>query len=416
LDSSPTQQPRNCSSVSAYFHIVCVVAGTGTLGLPYAMAQGGWISVLFFFIAAAMSTYTAKLLIECLYHKPGKRLDEFPDIGEAAFGLLGRYFTKIFHSSVSLSCGCIYILLTGHNTYLFLKDFSIEPISERMWILLAGVAVISAFSILKTMKEVALLSAFGTIATMICVAIVAIVGGIDYSKEVTHADTVIFNRSTFSMAIATIAFSYGGNVIYPHVEATMRNPRAWNKTVFYAVLSITIMYVTIGCTGYLFYGDKARSPIMDSLPKGNLLTYIAYIFITLHVAFAAPVYLCSFCLEQERWLKIDLAHLTPTKEFLYRVILRGGVGATLTLVAMFVPHFSALCGLFGAVSNCIVVFLVPVGCHYKLFGYQNRPLYHHLFCALILIAGFYGLIFGTWAAFQDLELSIKKAAEAAVKN
>lgn len=31
------------SSFLAYFNIVCVVAGTGALGLPYALRQGGWI-------------------------------------------------------------------------------------------------------------------------------------------------------------------------------------------------------------------------------------------------------------------------------------------------------------------------------------------------------------------------------------
>lgn len=31
------------SSFLAYFNVVCVVAGTGALGLPYALKQGGWI-------------------------------------------------------------------------------------------------------------------------------------------------------------------------------------------------------------------------------------------------------------------------------------------------------------------------------------------------------------------------------------
>lgn len=31
------------SSFLAYFNVVCVVAGTGALGLPFALKQGGWI-------------------------------------------------------------------------------------------------------------------------------------------------------------------------------------------------------------------------------------------------------------------------------------------------------------------------------------------------------------------------------------
>lgn len=33
------------SSFTAFFSVVCVVAGTGALGLPYGLAQGGWIGL-----------------------------------------------------------------------------------------------------------------------------------------------------------------------------------------------------------------------------------------------------------------------------------------------------------------------------------------------------------------------------------
>jgi amino acid permease len=36
---------KQASSFTAFFSVVCVVAGTGALGLPYALAQGGWIGL-----------------------------------------------------------------------------------------------------------------------------------------------------------------------------------------------------------------------------------------------------------------------------------------------------------------------------------------------------------------------------------
>jgi amino acid permease len=35
--------------------VVCVVAGTGTLGMPYAFALGGWIGILILFLSWTMS-------------------------------------------------------------------------------------------------------------------------------------------------------------------------------------------------------------------------------------------------------------------------------------------------------------------------------------------------------------------------
>lgn len=77
----------NGSWSTAYFNVVCVVAGTGTLGLPKAFATGGWLGILILFLAWGMSVYSGIVLIECLYHKPGERLHDFKQIGKAAFGM-----------------------------------------------------------------------------------------------------------------------------------------------------------------------------------------------------------------------------------------------------------------------------------------------------------------------------------------
>lgn len=47
------------SSFLAYFNVVCVVAGTGALGLPYSLRQGGWIGKqpLFIILTSANSFF-----------------------------------------------------------------------------------------------------------------------------------------------------------------------------------------------------------------------------------------------------------------------------------------------------------------------------------------------------------------------
>ena len=44
--------------------------GTGTLGIPYAVMQGGYLSLGAIILIAVISNYTGKLIIECLYDKP----------------------------------------------------------------------------------------------------------------------------------------------------------------------------------------------------------------------------------------------------------------------------------------------------------------------------------------------------------
>lgn len=57
---------KGASSAYAYYNVVCVIAGTGTLGLPHALAQGGWIGIFILVLALLMSTVILFLFRGCL--------------------------------------------------------------------------------------------------------------------------------------------------------------------------------------------------------------------------------------------------------------------------------------------------------------------------------------------------------------
>lgn len=65
----------------------------GLLSTPYAVKQGGWISLSVLFIFAGISCYTGILLKRCLDSSPG--LQTYPDIGQAAFGAPGRLMIAV---------------------------------------------------------------------------------------------------------------------------------------------------------------------------------------------------------------------------------------------------------------------------------------------------------------------------------
>ncbi|KXN74026.1 hypothetical protein CONCODRAFT_83148 [Conidiobolus coronatus NRRL 28638] len=380
------------SSFGAYFNVVCVIAGTGTLGLSHAIQQGGWISIIFFLITALIAVYTGKLLIECLYVNPDKRLEEFPDIGRAAFGTFGFYFVKIFHYSISLSASCLYILLTGRNCFLIASENG-SDISQPVWTVIAGIVVLIPVICLKTLKEVAFIAAVGVLSTLVVIVVVLVGGIIDMPANLHQTHSVV-NGSGFPLALATIAFSYGGNVVYPHVEATMQNPKNWTKVLMFAMLTITVMYFLVAISGYYVYGDSTVSPILENLPQGAI-RLTGLVSITLHVIMAAPIYVCSFSLEQENILKIDTKHMGPKKEFFCRAVLRTFIVAILTVIAIYIPFFSDLMSLVGAVANCMTIFIIPTVCHYKLFGFKNRPKWEYVWTLIVIGLGLFGLIMGT---------------------
>lgn len=65
-----------------------VLCGVGILSTPYALKEGGWLGLSILLIFAVLSFYTGMLLRDCLDSEPG--LETYPDIGQAAFGTVGR--------------------------------------------------------------------------------------------------------------------------------------------------------------------------------------------------------------------------------------------------------------------------------------------------------------------------------------
>lgn len=71
-----------------YFVGINVLCGVGILSTPYAVKEGGWLGLSILFLFAVLAWYTGILLRQCLDSQEG--LETYPDIGQAAFGTVGR--------------------------------------------------------------------------------------------------------------------------------------------------------------------------------------------------------------------------------------------------------------------------------------------------------------------------------------
>ncbi|ORX90046.1 hypothetical protein K493DRAFT_209790 [Basidiobolus meristosporus CBS 931.73] len=414
-DSHAGDHDRNGSSFGAYFNIVCAIAGTGTLQLPYALSQSGWVGVGLILLSTGISIYTGSLLIKCLYYDRVSRLSDYSSIGKAAFGKPGMIFIRVFHYSIQIGSAIVYILITGLNAHQLFEAMGVV-LDQKVWVLIAGVIVWIPYILLKTLKEVAILSVLGVLSTLVLVFVAVSVSLIDLPNNVQQTHQTI-NISGFPIALASICFSFGGNVVYPHVEQVMAHPKSWNKVLRAAMLTICVLYLLISVAGYYVYGGSTKSPIYDSLPAGPATT-VAIIMITFHVLLACPIYLTSFATEIEAIFRIDSTYYSKYKERILRFALRTGILAVLTVIAMFLPYISDFMSLFGALSNTVVVFIAPIVLYWKLFGWRSMSKLELLWCGVILLVAAVGCVLGTKDAITSLIAHIQcgSACETHVKH
>ncbi|KAJ9562708.1 hypothetical protein OSB04_007868 [Centaurea solstitialis] len=82
------------SFFSTCFNCLNSLSGVGILSVPYALASGGWLSLMLLFAIASSTFYTGLLIQRCMDSDPTIR--SYPDIGDRAFGKTGRTIVSIF--------------------------------------------------------------------------------------------------------------------------------------------------------------------------------------------------------------------------------------------------------------------------------------------------------------------------------
>ncbi|KAJ2083826.1 hypothetical protein H4R24_000478 [Coemansia sp. RSA 988] len=390
------------SSTETFFHIVCITAGTGILQLPYALRSGGWVGVLYIALAAVISVYSGKILIRCLYHKHGVRLKSYSEVAEAAFGPRGRAILRTLKDFNLLGVVGIYIVLAGISIDSLAVGSAVGHLGGRFWIAASSVAVWIAVVLAREVHDVFFLSIFGTLTTVAMVIIVVCLGITDSEFLHTRPPTKLIDFNMAPISLASICFSFGGNLNWPDLEGSMKSPKNWSTTLSLATGFVALIYLCVAIVGYGVYGDHVRSPIFLSLPSG-LAVVAAKAMITAHVLLTCPILLTAVFIEAERDMSINSETLSSTREWLYRTGFRSLVMAAIAFFALFVSDFSKVVPVLGAIAASLVVFIIPVACYIRLFKDQLFfSIWEYAWCALIVCVGLGCLVVGTSQAIADL--------------
>ncbi|KAF9165877.1 hypothetical protein DFQ26_009171 [Actinomortierella ambigua] len=400
-------RPNGSSTIKAYANLVCTLAGTGTLGLAHATSLAGWAGLGLIVLSLFMSVYTGIILITSLYLKTNKRRHSYQEIAKDSFGKVG-YWISYSTSAIGLhGTALVYNILAAGILHSTIVDATgKDTMSIKWYIFFVAVFCWACFVFTRTLKETAFLSILGALATLFVVCIVVGMSADEMARQAAAGIIVQHEIITTNLprAMATISFAYGGNVVYPHVEQSMREPKKWNRAIWLALVTCFILYFTIAAVGYAAYGQDTLSPILSNLPKGPLTTS-ANLLITAHVMLASPIMLTSLSMMIEtslstRW--VQFADDYQGHSFTYRAILRTAISASVCLISLVIPFFGDVMDLLGALTGSMFVFILPVMCYYKLGGYQGASLAHKAFAVMTLAVGIVAMVMGSIDAIRDI--------------
>lgn len=406
----------------AAYHCLVTIVGTGILGFPYATANFGWGgSVVIITLSTAGAFYTSILLI----------FMQEPDHGtysEVANGVMGRknfanWYVRPFQYLNFFPTAAVMILVGGNAmSTMDTMTNGTSSLSVRSWSVVMG-AIVMTLSLLPDLAHVWQVSLFGSISvfliTFYCIAgsSMAISDNVitpSYDQPLEDTTRYAF---TAMAAFGDILFGYGFHTVLPDISAslheTSNEAHSDTKKAVTAAFSYSYpAYLIVALLGYGAFGADVSSNVLEDITHvlSHGAMFVVWAFVVVKTATEATVYnQAAFTLFRDSvglTDKSDHINHHPQNRCLDYVLRFIWVGAA-TVVAIFVPYFSDLTSITGAISITPLSFILPVIFWNKKHGETAprwRIIFHYIFMGVFGLMGLTALI----GAIGDIQFRIKE--------
>eukprot|EP00898_Chlorokybus_atmophyticus_P002793 jgi/Chlat1/3514/Chrsp23S03706 len=409
-DYIPSSGNQSGTSFSAALvNCVNILLGVGLLSIPFALKVGGWGALGVLALLGIVTNYTGKLLGYCQDKvclagsqkgtTGSKRfvrgLESYEDIGEAAFGDIGRKFiTFILYTELVGTCGLFFILEGDNITRLIGGD----P---------RTVMYLSAFAFIPTtwLPDLRALAGLGIFGALASVSLLGVVLYSWYSLGFVAADnTALFHPSTLPLTFGLLAFVYAGHAVFPSIKSSMQQPEQYDTVLNYTYLLVGGVCALLGVVGYAMYGSSVLEEVTLNLPAGPLATFATcLIVVNPFTKFALTLEPVERGVENALQLNENpdkfqtFGFLVPPK----KIAVRTALGLSALLLATSVPFFGIVMSLIGACLTLCVSVIFPSMCYLAIFGDQVSTR-EKIVNYLVVIIGIMCAVSGTYTGCVEV--------------
>ncbi|CAN4109676.1 unnamed protein product [Withania somnifera] len=389
----PLQQ---CSFTQSVLNAVNAMCGIGILSIPYALKEGGWCSLFLLLLFGLITFYTGILLKKCLESSPS--IETYPDIGQAAFGLLGRIFIAIaLYAELYSSC-IEYLIMMSDNLGALFPNSHIE---------FAGIhldsyqicAVISTLVILPTvwlrnLSLLSIISAGGVISLILVVICLIWVGVID--EVGFHPSGTAINIAKLPVTIGLYSFCYGSHSVFPNIYSSMKEPSKFPSVLLISFSLAFFSYLGVAVCGFLMFGENTNPQFTLNLPAKLVTSKIAAwtVVITPLTKYAITITPVVFGIE-------EFLPSPQLRTYGVSILIRTFLVFSTLVISLSVPYFGSVMSLIGSSLVMLVSLILPCACYIKLSKDQITG-FQLAACSFIIVVGLISAVIGTYSALTSM--------------
>ncbi|KAL9424642.1 hypothetical protein AB3S75_031709 [Citrus x aurantiifolia] len=378
------------------FNGVNALSGVGILSTPYALASGGWLSLILLFFIAAVTFYSGLLIKRCM--DVDSNIRSYPDIGDRAFGQKGRLIVSVFMNIE------LYLVATG---FLILEGDNLENLFPNTAIELGGLTLggkqcfvaIIALIILPTvwldnLSLLSYVSASGVLASVITLGSIVWTGAFDGVGF--HQKGTLVNWKGIPSSISLYAFCYCAHPVFPTLYTSMRKKHQFSYVLLVCFFLCTFIYASMAIFGYMMFGSEVQSQITLNLPTSKLSSRLA-IYTTLVNPIAKYALMITPIVNS-----IKMRASTQYSKRPYSLLISTPLVISTVIVALVVPFFGYLMTLVGAFLSVTASVILPCLCYLKISGAYRKYGIEMIAILGIVSIGFIVAAIGTYVSLVQI--------------
>ncbi|XP_042462262.1 amino acid transporter AVT1C-like [Zingiber officinale] len=387
---------KNCSYGQAVLNGINVLCGVGILSTPYAVKEGGWLSLSILLIFALLSWYTGILLRCCLDSEEG--LETYPDIGQAAFGTAGRLVISIVLYLELYACCIEYILLERDNLSSLFPNAHLDlggiHMDSHLLFAIFTTLVVLPTTWLRDLSLLSYISVGGVIASVLVVMSLFWEGAFD--KVGFENKGTLLNLQGIPIAIGIYGYCYSGHAVFPNIYSSLKKPTQFPIVLFTCFAVCTLLFAGAAALGYTMFGESTMSQFTLNMPQNLVASKIA-----VWTTVVNPITKYALTIIP---LAMSLEELIPSnhmKTFLYPIMIRTALVLSTLGVALSVPFFGLVMALVGSSLTMLVSLILPCVCFLSILR-RKVTRTQGLLCIMIITIGASSSVCGTISSLSKI--------------
>lgn len=408
------KNPTN--EVDSLIHLMKGSMGSGVLGMPKAVQNGGlWFSLAVTPVVGFICTYCVHMLVVSaheLYYRQRVPALDFSEVAELGFQTgpkRTRFLSRIAKHSVNwlmsinlLGTCCIYLVFIASNMQQVIENLGYAKYDLRVYIVCL-LPFVLLFILLRDLKYLSVTSMLANVLILVgmIICFYYMLRGVPSPSE----RLAVGEYSTVPLYFSTVIFALEGIGVVMPLENSMKNPRRFPGcpgVLGFGFAVTTIFYTTVGFFGYLKYGSDTADAITLNLPVEEGLAQSVKVMMSIAIFFT---YFLQFYVPFEIIMKA-WRRRSGTVRVRDELMLRLFVGTMTVCVAAAVPSLEVFMSLIGALCLASLGLIMPPAIEMVVFwdkeggmGRGNWKVYKNV---AIIACGVLALILGTTTSLINL--------------